>query len=172
MTKDKFLSFYKGTAYQAGAAACFDAVSEALNELNILSPLALIGALATVRIEVGRMFLPITENTDGRPYEGRTDLGNYVPGDGFLYRGRGYIQLTGRQNYVNYGKVLNLDLQCHPDLALDANNSARILARYFRDRGCIAACEAKNWAVVRKMVNGGMNGYDDFLKVINQYLSA
>src|SRR4051812_8303078 len=71
-------------------------------------------ALATVQREtnisgtvdgkrVPLVFHPITElgsRTYFNRYEGRKDLGNNVKGDGFLYRGRGYVQITGRRNYT------------------------------------------------------------------------
>lgn len=168
-TKQSFLSFYPNSQ---SASDCYDAVSVALTQLGINTPLTLIGALATVRTEVGRDFKPIMEIASGSAYEGRHDLGNYIPGDGPLYKGRGFIQLTGRANYAAYGKALNLDLVCHPELALDVKNSALILAQYFKDHACNVACEAKDWTKVRKLVNGGTNGLDVFLSVVNQYLAV
>lgn len=169
MTKEQFLSFYPGSQ---SASDCYDAVNAALIQLGINSTNVLMGALATVRTEVGRTFVPVLEIASGEVYEGRHDLGNYVPGDGPLYKGRGYIQITGRANYTNYGKELKIDLQCYPDLALTVSNSALILAQYFKDKGCDIACNASNWTQVRTLVNGGTNGLPVFLSVVNQYLAA
>ena len=52
----------------------------------------------------------------GAAYEGRADLGNTQPGDGQRYKGRGLIQLTGRANYREAGKALNLPLEQQPEL--------------------------------------------------------
>jgi len=91
MLKSQFMSFYKGTPYETGASECYDAVEKALFEQGILSRLTLIGALATVRVEVGKAYKPIEEYATGDAYEGRVDLGNTVTGDGRRYKGRGYI---------------------------------------------------------------------------------
>lgn len=169
MSKDQFMSFYKGNQ---AASDCYDAVSQALKDVGIYSDLTLIGALATVRIEVGRGFKPIEEYASGAAYQGRVDLMNLLPGDGIKYKGRGYIQLTGRGNYTNYGKIFNLDLVCHPEIALDPVVSAKVLAQYFKDRGCDVACKAQNWTKVRLLVNGGANNLQDFLSVVQQYLAV
>ncbi|PBB75217.1 hypothetical protein CK227_10520 [Mesorhizobium sp. WSM4308] len=54
-------------------------------------------------------------------------LGNSVKGDGYLFRGRGYVQLTGRANYARAGKELAIDLLRQPDLALLSANAAQII---------------------------------------------
>lgn len=169
MTKKQFLSFYTPNTSQE---ACYNAVAIALVELGILTDLSLLGALATIRTEVGRNYLPIKEIADGSAYEGRLDLGNTQVGDGAKYKGRGFIQLTGRANYTHYGKALGIDLVNNPDLALDVNISARILAHYFKDRGVDVACNNKDWTLCRKLVNGGSNGLLDFLNVVNQFLKV
>lgn len=170
-TKDKFMSFYKGTSYEANASSCFDYLSTALSTMGINTPLVLIGALATARVEVGRAFLPIEEIASGEAYEGRTDLGNTSAGDGVKYKGRGDIQLTGKGNYIAAGIATGLDLVNHPELALVPENAAKILAWFFKDRGCDTACNQQNWTRVRLLVNGGLNNFDTFINVINQYLS-
>lgn len=172
MTKESFLSFYKGTPWAKAAGVCFDAVDAALTKVGINTPMTLIASLATCRTEVGKAFLPIREKSSGIQYEGRKDLGNTQKGDGPKYRGAGIIQLTGRANYAYYGKKIGVDLINHPELALDMKNATLILAWYFKDRGVNVACDAKDWIKVRKLVNGGTNGLDTFLSVIKQYLSA
>lgn len=54
-------------------------------------------------------------------------LGNKVKGDGYRYRGRGYVQLTGRSNYARMGRLLGVDLVGYPDLALNPELAAKIM---------------------------------------------
>jgi predicted chitinase len=61
-------------------------------------------------------------------------LGNTQPGDGWKYHGRGFTQLTGRDNYAHYGKALGLDLINHPDLAAEPANAAKIATQYWKER--------------------------------------
>ncbi len=133
--------------------------------------MTLIGALATIRTEVGYGFAPIQELASGQAYENRHDLGNYCPGDGVKYKGRGFIQLTGRANYEHYGALIGVDLVCHPERAMDITNAANILAYYFKEKGCNVACDAKNWTKVRQLVNGGANGLSTFISVVSQYIA-
>lgn len=124
-----------------------------------------VGAVATVAVETPR-FLPIPEYASGTAYEGRQDLGNIHQGDGPRYKGRGYIQLTGRTNYRTYGHQIGVDLEADPDLALEPLNAAAIFAVYWTSHHIPAACEARDWKRVRKLVNGGLNGWDRFQSVV------
>ena len=94
--------------------------------------------------------------------EGRQDLGNTQKGDGYKFRGRGLVQLTGRANYTKYGKLLGLDLVNNPDLALIPDAAVRILVAYMKDHGCDVWANRGNWQQVRKLVNGGLNGWPRF----------
>lgn len=90
--------------------------------------------LATISHETADTFQPITEyGGDKRAerlygFDTRVGhrLGNIFPGDGALFKGRGYVQLTGRRNYKVMGERLNLDLVSNPSLALDPIVSYRI----------------------------------------------
>lgn len=70
-------------------------------------------------------------------YGGR--MGNTEAGDGYRYRGRGYIQLTGRETYRRAGEALGIDLERSPDLAADPENAARIALWYWQTRVPVAA---------------------------------
>ena len=69
----------------------------------------------------------------GNRVYGRSNLGN-APNEGFKYRGRGLIQLTGKYNYKKYGDMIGVDLVGDPDLANDPEIAARIAAVYIADR--------------------------------------
>lgn len=129
-----------------------------------------VAAIATIRVECPG-FKPIHEFGSERyfteHYENRSDLGNIHPGDGARYCGRGYIQLTGRKNYSVYGHLLGIDLEGQPDLALQPAAASEIFSLYFRNKGCNLAADNKDWTKVRKLVNGGTNGLDLFLKTVN-----
>lgn len=69
-----------------------------------------------------------------RGYEGRADLGNNKPGDGFRFRGRGYVQVTGRANYAKWASRLKLDIVSNPDLvAQDPRIAAKILVQGMKE---------------------------------------
>ncbi|MDB5096534.1 MAG: chitinase, class, partial [Cyanobacteria bacterium RYN_339] len=153
-------------ASEALVAQNWPLVEKALRAAGITERNAIICAIATIAVETGS-FKPIPEYASGAAYEGRSDLGNTHPGDGVRYKGRGYIQLTGRSNYHTYGEKLGLDLEGNPDLALQPDAAARIFASYFSGRDIPGKAARGDWQGVRRAVNGGLNGYDRFAQVIH-----
>jgi nucleoid-associated protein YgaU/predicted chitinase len=147
------------------------AISQALAEAGITDRQSVIAVLATIAVETGR-FEPIPEYASGWAYEGRKDLGNVHAGDGPRYKGRGFIQITGRANYRTYGNLLGVPLESNPDLALDAGIAAKIMASYFKQRNIPAKARAGDWQGVRRAVNGGLNGYDRFYSVVRKLQAA
>jgi hypothetical protein len=151
-------------------------IVEQLHHAGIDGRLDQIAVLATIAVEVGARFEPIPEYADGRAYEGRADLGNTQPGDGPRFKGRGFVQITGRSNYRTYGQkvcdlwgtpmVPELDLEANPDLALDPDIAAAVLAVYFKERVPRMTDPNGNWGPVRYAVNGGYNGWADFASTV------
>jgi hypothetical protein len=158
-------------APRANVVISWPALLGALNLDCIADRLVQVGTIATVGTEVWS-FLPVSEKGEHPEYDtGRraARLGNTpeADGDGQKYEGRGFIQLTGLANYIFYSKLLGIDLVNHPELAAEPGPAARILAAYFRHRGVDAACMRSDWRAVRKLVNGGYNGWDRFAKIVN-----
>ncbi|HLZ24581.1 MAG TPA: glycoside hydrolase family 19 protein [Ktedonobacterales bacterium] len=103
-------------------------------------------------------FKTTVEYASGKEYEGRKDLGNTQAGDGPRFKGRGLIQLTGRANYLRYGKELSVDLVNNPALAAGFPVAALIPALYWHDHGLNALADKQDIEGVTRKVNGGENG--------------
>ena len=148
----------------------------ALEARGIRSDLVEVAAAATVAVETAGTFRPINEYGGEayftKLYEGRADLGNTRPGDGARYHGRGFIQITGRSNYRMYSHVAGCDLEAHPEKALEPEISAAILAAYFAQRNLPAAAAIRDWPKVRRLVNGGLNGWAPFKTCVDGLLEA
>ena len=102
-------------------------------------------------------------------YEGRKDLGNVQPGDGYRYRGRGWIQLTGRDNYKRATQRLRArfpdcpDFEQSPDLVATAKWAALTAADFWNNAGLNALADAGKFELITRRINGGLNGYPDRL---------
>ena len=154
-------------------------VAAALQAVGLTDRAMVCAALGTIRAE-SEGFLPISEfpsQFNTRPgqapfgiYEGLAKLGNTEPGDGARFKGRGFVQLTGRFNYSKYGQALDIDLAsstAHADLANAPEVAAVLLATFLADHGKALreALAAGQFAQARKLVNGGAHGLDRFKDV-------
>ena len=97
-------------------------------------------------------------------------LGNVKTGDGVKYRGRGYIQLTGRYNYRMASKALGLPLEAQPDLAADPDIAAKIAVWYWNSRVKPAVNDFTNTTAVTKKINPKLFGLQDRHQNFLQYL--
>jgi putative chitinase len=107
-----------------------------------------------------------------RVYADRMGNGPEGSGDGWLYRGRGLIQLTGRHNYRRCGDALGAALVDEPELLLSPLYAALSAAWFWRDRGCNALADAGHFNGVTKRINGGLNGLDDRLAWLDKVRGA
>ncbi|HGL5373111.1 TPA: glycoside hydrolase family 19 protein [Citrobacter farmeri] len=86
-------------------------------------------------------------------------MGNNGPGDGWNYRGRGLIQITGLNNYRDCGNGLKVDLVSQPELLAQDEYAARSAAWFFASKGCMKY--TGDLVRVTQIINGGQNGIDD-----------
>lgn len=120
--------------------------------------------LATAFHETAHTMQPIREKGGAeyfKRYEGRKDLGNIQPGDGVKFHGRGYVQITGRRNYVLASQKVGVDLTKDPDRAMEPRIAAVILFDgmidgWFTGRELADYFNATtdDWAGARRIVNG------------------
>lgn len=118
--------------------------------------------LATAKLETAHTMQPITERGAKayfNQYEPSTDkgkaLGNAQPGDGYRYRGRGFVQITGKANYRKAGEKMSVDLVGNPDKALEPHIAACALIR-----GC-----QEGWYTGKKLSD--YTSFRDMRRVVN-----
>lgn len=125
-----------------------NAILEAWAKSGETNPRYLAYLLATAKHETANTMQPIYERGPKayfNKYEPGTKLGkalgNTQPGDGYRFRGDGFVQLTGRRNFARAGKALGIDLIANPEMAHEPGISAQILVR-----GCL-----EGWFTGRKL---------------------
>ncbi len=93
-------------------------------------------------------------------------------GDGYRFRGRGCIQLTGHANYFHAGKALGVDFVMEPDLVATPKYAAMTAGWFWSTHGCNEAAEAQDWVKLTKKINGGTIGLEDRITHTKQALAA
>jgi len=151
------------------------ALLDALRQFQLIDKPMVLMALATIRAET-EAFEPVDElpsryNTSphGHPfdlYDNRIDLGNRGRPDGARFKGRGFIQLTGRDNYRRIGRQLGLGdrLERQPEIANEPKIAALVLGCFLaaRRQPIKQALLEDDLARARRLVNGGRHGLERF----------
>ena len=137
-------------------------LNAAMQEYHINSPLRQAAFIAQIAHESGEL-LYVKEIASGAAYEGRKDLGNTQPGDGMRYKGRGLIQITGRNNYAECGKAMGVDLITNPELLETNGLACRSAAWFWASRGLNDLADKGDFERITKRINGGLNGYQERL---------
>lgn len=122
------------------------------------------------------LFQTLEEYASGAAYEGRKDLGNNYAGDGKRYKGRGYIQLTGRHNYRKFNDWYKKkepgapDLLCQPQLISYHPELAMWATVYYWQTRNLNQWSDKGWfKTLTRRINGGLNGYQHRLDLHKMY---
>ncbi len=110
-----------------------------------------------------------------RVYANRMGNGDFASGDGWKYRGRGLIQLTGRTNYQSCGQGLGIDLLSNPDALLDPAIACRSAAWFWKINGLNELADAGKFETITRRINGGTNGLEErkfFYERAKKYLKV
>ena len=105
-----------------------------------------------------------------RIYGNRMNNRDEASGDGFRFRGRGCIQLTGSANYHHAGKALGVDFIMEPDLVATPKYAAMTAGWFWNTHKINQFADVQDWVTMTKRINGGTIGLDDRIKHIMQAL--
>jgi len=137
-----------------------DTLNLAMEEFTINTPTRASAFLAQVAHESGELRY-VEEIASGEAYEGRLDLGNTEPGDGVRFKGRGFLQITGRSNYAACGAALELDLLTAPELLESPAGASRSAGWFWETHGCNELADTDDFRRITIRINGGLTHYDD-----------
>lgn len=170
-TRDRICSFLAQTGHESGQ---FNTLTEGL----FYRTAARLMAVWPKRFPTEASALPYVANEKKLAsfvYANRLGNGNEASGDGFQFRGRGIIQITGRANYVAAGAALGLDLINNPDLLLQKPNAALSAAWFWNTRGLNALADDKtddndleDFTEITKRINGGTVGLKERFALYQQ----
>lgn len=122
--------------------------------------------------DFARQFHRMPEKIANFVYASRMGNGPPSSGDGWKYRGRGLMQITGRYNYARCANAIGLDLVTEPGLLLDPVPAARSAAWVWDAKECSSFVDADDVIGLTRRINGGLNGLDDRLALTRRAVAA
>ena len=162
MTEEKF-HLIMLNAKQQKLDLFYRPIQDKMKAAGIDTPLRMAHFLAQTGHESGDLLFT-EELASGQAYEGRTDLGNTQAGDGIKFKGRGLIQLTGRANYVAYGKSIGQDLTINGNwtsVATDPSLAVDVACWFWTKHNLNTLADIGDLQNITRRVNGGLNGLQD-----------
>jgi putative chitinase len=105
-------------------------------------------------------------------YASRMGNRDEASGDGYRFRGRGCIQLTGHSGYFHAGQACGVDFVKEPDLVATPKFAALTAGWFWSTHDCNRLAEMKDWTALTKKINGGTIGLDDRIKHIKHALEV
>lgn len=114
-------------------------------------------------VEAAEPYAGLPEKLGNFVYANRNGNGPPESGDGYRFRGRGYVQLTGREGYGAVGKLVKRDLLTKPDLVFAADHALKVALGFWTWKGANRVCDTGDFTAVTKAVNGGLIGMADRL---------
>lgn len=142
-----------------------------LEKYEINTPLRIAAFLAQIIYESGS-FRYSKEVGSGAVYEGRLDLGNINKGDGIKFKGRGWIQVTGRSNYTIMAEKFNIDCVNHPEILEETRWASETAGYYWKSHNLNEFADHGDFREITRKINGGYNGLQGRMDIYNQALNV
>ena len=105
-------------------------------------------------------------------YANRMGNRDEASGDGWRFRGSGWVQLTGYANFFHAGKALGVDFVKEPDLVRTPKYAGLTAGWFWATHGCNALADAGDWTALTKRINGGTVGLEDRVKHIREAINV
>ena len=110
------------------------------------------------------------EKIANRVYANRMGNGDELSGEGWKYRGRGFLQITGKENYFRLTNDTDLDCLKNPDLLLDEPNAMISALWFWNLKGLNKLADKNDIIGITKKINGGLNGIEHRKELLKKYL--
>ena len=123
-------------------------------------------------LEVANAYAGNARKIANNVYSSRMGNRDESSGDGYRFRGRGCIQLTGHANYHHAGKAIGVDFVMEPDLVATPKFAALTAGWFWSTHGCNELADRGDWTALTKKINGGTIGLDDRIKHTNEALAV
>jgi putative chitinase len=114
-------------------------------------------------IESAKPYVGDPEKLANKVYANRMGNGPPESGDGYRYRGRGYIQITGKDGYRQTGIHAGVDLLGKPERAIETDTALRVACGFWKWKDLNPLCDARKFEEVTRRINGALIGLDDRL---------
>lgn len=123
-------------------------------------------------LEIANQYAGQPKRIANKVYADRMGNRDEASGDGYRFRGRGCIQLTGASSYFHAGKALGVDFWLDPDLVATPKYAALTAGWFWSTHGCGKLAEFSDWVKLTKVINGGTIGLDDRVHHITMALAT
>lgn len=162
LTKEIFRAIYMGKINMKVVERFYEPMKNAMISYGINTKERIAAFLSQVNAETGNLQF-VSELSSGRQYEGRSDLGNTSPGDGVRFKGRGLIQLTGRENYRIAGEFFQKNFVANPTIVADENEPHRKAASDEEQISNAILTSVRFW--LKGSTRGNLNLYADRMDI-------
>lgn len=106
-----------------------------------------------------------------RAYASRMGNGNEASGDGWKYRGRGVIQITGKDNYVQCSAATGVPLLTNPDIAAQCPGALNTAGWFWEKNKLNSLADVRDWSSLTKRINGGTTGLADRIALTGKFIT-
>jgi len=123
-------------------------------------------------LEVANQYAGNARAIANKVYADRMGNRDEASGDGYRFRGKGLVQLTGHSNHFHAGKALGVDFVMQPDLVATPKYAALTAGWFWETHKLNPPADALDYTKVTKIINGGTIGLDDRIKHVQQALAV